>query len=65
MKDAAGNVDEGNKSTRGTGGMGSKLIAAGTVKEAGKPVVIANGKRPNVITDVLDGAATGTLIVPA
>ncbi|MCL2646935.1 MAG: glutamate 5-kinase [Phycisphaerales bacterium] len=64
MEDAAGNVDEGRKSDRGTGGMGSKLMAAGTVKKAGKPVVIANGKRPGVIVDLLEGVATGTLIMP-
>lgn len=65
MDDATGNVDEKRKSSRGTGGMGSKLLAAGTVKTAGEPVVIANGKRPNVITDVLSGVQTGTLIMPA
>jgi glutamate 5-kinase len=65
MDDATGNVDEKRKSSRGTGGMGSKLLAAGTVKTAGEPVVIANGKRPNVITDLLSGVPTGTLILPA
>jgi glutamate 5-kinase len=65
MDDASGNVDDKKKSTRGTGGMGSKLFAAGTVKTAGEPVLIANGKRPNVITDLLAGVDTGTLILPA
>ncbi len=65
MDDAAGNVDENEKSSRGTGGMGSKLFAAGTVKRAGEPVMIANGKRANVITDLLAGVETGTLIIPA
>lgn len=65
MDDATGNVDEKRKSSRGTGGMGSKLLAAGTVKTAGEPVVIANGKRPNVITELLSGVPTGTLILPA
>jgi glutamate 5-kinase len=65
VDDAAGNVDDSAKSSRGTGGMGSKLIAAGTVRRAGEPVMIANGKRPNVITDLMNGAETGTLIVPA
>jgi glutamate 5-kinase len=65
VDDAAGNVDDKRKSTRGTGGMGSKLVAAGTVKTAGEPVMIANGKRPGVITDLLSGAQTGTLILPA
>ena len=65
MDDAAGHVDERSRSTRGSGGMGSKLIAAGTVKTAGEPVLIADGKRRNVITDLLAGADIGTLILPA
>lgn len=65
VDDASNNVDDTRKSSRGTGGMGSKLIAAGTVKAAGEPVLIANGKRPHIITDLLSGVETGTLIVPA
>ncbi|HUO10476.1 MAG TPA: glutamate 5-kinase [Phycisphaerae bacterium] len=65
VDDAANNVDEHKKSSRGTGGMGSKLFAAGTVKQAGEPVLIANGKRPNVIVDLMNGVDTGTLILPA
>ncbi len=52
------------KSSRGTGGMGSKLIAAGTVKTAGRPVLIANGKTPDIIGKLIRGDATGTLIMP-
>jgi glutamate 5-kinase len=52
------------KSSRGTGGMGSKLFAAGTVQTAGEPVLIANGKRPNVILDLLAGEPIGTLVMP-
>jgi len=44
--------------------MASKLIAAGTVRTAGEPVLIANGKTPNIITDLLEGKPLGTLIVP-
>lgn len=65
MEDAGNHVDDKSKSSRGTGGMASKLFAAGTVKTAGEPVMIANGKRPNVITDLLSGVQTGTLILPA
>ena len=64
VDDAASNVDDKKKSSRGTGGMGSKLFAAGTVMTAGEPVLIANGKRPNVIADLLSGVETGTLILP-
>ncbi|HVS71653.1 MAG TPA: glutamate 5-kinase [Phycisphaerae bacterium] len=65
LDDASANVDDAKKSSRGTGGMTSKLVAAGTVRTAGEPVLIANGKRPNIITDLLAGAPTGTLILPA
>jgi glutamate 5-kinase len=65
VEEAAGKVDDSVKSSRGSGGMGSKLFAAGTVRTAGEPVMIANGKRPNVIADLMNGVATGTLIVPA
>jgi glutamate 5-kinase len=64
MEDASGNVKE-TKSSRGTGGMGSKLFAAGTVRHAGEPVLIANGKTQSIILKLLDGENTGTLIVPA
>jgi glutamate 5-kinase len=64
IDDASGNVND-TKSSRGTGGMGSKLMAAGTVRTAGEPVLIANGKMPNVITRLLAGDPIGTLIVPA
>lgn len=65
VEEVAGHVDDDKKSSRGSGGMGSKLLAAGTVKTAGEPVLIANGKRPGVITDLLNGVETGTLIMPA
>jgi glutamate 5-kinase len=52
------------KSSRGTGGMGSKLIAAGTVKTAGRPVLIANGKTPGIVRSLIQGETTGTLIMP-
>lgn len=52
------------KSARGSGGMSGKLIAAGTVKTAGEPVIIANGKSPGILRRVLAGEPVGTLIVP-
>ncbi len=45
------------------GGMGSKLRAAGIAASAGESVVIASGRRPNVLVDVLSGADVGTLIL--
>lgn len=44
----------------GRGGMGSKLkIAKGTANKD-IPTYIANGKRPNVIVDIIDGKDVGT-----
>lgn len=48
----------------GRGGMKSKLEAAKIVAETGIPVVIANGKRPNIIKEILEGAEVGTRILP-
>jgi glutamate 5-kinase len=45
------------------GGMASKLEAAKLAVAAGENVVIANGRRPNVLTDILSGQNVGTLIV--
>ena len=47
-----------------TGGMASKLRAAGIAASAGENVIIAAGRRPDVLTDVLAGEEVGTLILP-
>ena len=46
------------------GGMTSKLEAARIAGHSGIPMVIANGARPGVLTDVLAGRPVGTLFVP-
>jgi glutamate 5-kinase len=45
------------------GGMASKLEAARLATAAGENVVIANGRRPNVITDILAGTTVGTIFL--
>jgi glutamate 5-kinase len=45
------------------GGMASKLEAARLATSTGENVVIANGRRPNVLVDILAGQAVGTLIL--
>jgi len=45
-----------------TGGMASKLQSAHNVARAGIPVVIADGRRPDVLVRVLAGEDVGTLI---
>jgi glutamate 5-kinase len=46
------------------GGMASKLEAARLAVAAGESVVIANGRRPNVLVDILSGETIGTLFLP-
>ena len=45
------------------GGMASKLEAARLAASAGENVIIANGRRANVLVDVLSGGQVGTLIL--
>jgi glutamate 5-kinase len=48
-----------------TGGMASKLAAAHLARHSGIPLVIANGTKPGVLLDLLEGKPVGTLIVPS
>jgi glutamate 5-kinase len=52
-----------SKSGGGTGGMRSKLRAAGLVTRAGGSVIIASGKKPEPLTRILAGEPVGTLIL--
>jgi glutamate 5-kinase len=45
------------------GGMASKLEAARLAVSAGENVVIANGRRPNVLVEIVAGQPVGTLFV--
>ena len=54
----------GASSTKqGTGGMVTKLRAAAIATEAGCDMVIANGKNPGNLYDILDGKAVGTRFI--
>jgi len=46
-----------------TGGMASKLRAARLVARSGAGVVIADGRKPGVITRVIEGRDVGTLVL--
>jgi glutamate 5-kinase len=46
------------------GGMKSKIEAARIVTRAGIPMIIANGERDHVLTDLLAGKEVGTIFVP-
>ena len=53
----------GNGTTLGTGGMVTKLRAARIAGEAGIDMVIANGARPKLIYDIIEGKSVGTRFI--
>jgi len=53
---------KGKGSEISTGGMASKLQAANMVAKVSAPVVIASGRKPKVLSRILKGEDTGTLI---
>lgn len=56
---------DGGKSAAGSGGMTTKLQATMTMTKAGVAVIVANGRRRNVLELISAGEAVGTLFVPA
>ena len=53
----------GSGSSLGTGGMATKLRAAHIATEAGTDMVIANGARPEILYDIVDGKRVGTRFI--
>lgn len=51
----------GAGSELGTGGMATKIKAAKIANEKGTDMVIANGKDPDILYDIVDGKDVGTL----
>lgn len=54
---------QAEQSARGTGGMQSKLQAVQTATAVGENVIIANGRRPHVLDEILAGDEVGTLFL--
>jgi len=54
----------GTDSATAVGGMASKIQAAKIVARSGIPLVIASGRKKNVLAAILSGAEEGTLFVP-
>jgi glutamate 5-kinase len=52
-----------SKSSRGTGGMKTKLEAVHTATAVGVNVMIANGKRTNILNEIMAGDDIGTLFL--
>ncbi len=55
----------GKGSSLGTGGMQTKLRAASITTEAGCDMMIANGSRPELLYDIMDGKEVGTRFLAA
>lgn len=53
----------GKGSSLGTGGMATKLIAAQRATEAGVDMVIADGDKPALLYDIMEGKQVGTYFV--
>lgn len=51
----------GPGSSVGSGGMASKLEAARVLMDAGVPLVVCDGRRPDVLLDAVAGKSVGTL----
>ncbi|TYR80245.1 glutamate 5-kinase [Priestia megaterium] len=54
----------GSGSDVGTGGMVTKLTAAKRATQAGVNVILANGKDPAIVRDIVEGQEIGTLFLP-
>lgn len=51
-------------SDSGTGGMRTKIAAAEISMKSGVKMIIADGRSPDVITDIADGKLVGTAFIP-
>lgn len=58
------NLAGGTDSATAVGGMASKIQAAKIVVRSGIPLVIASGKKKNVLAQVMAGEEEGTMFVP-
>lgn len=64
IDDTVESLAGGTTSATAVGGMTSKIQAAKIVVRAGIPLVIASGRKHDVLASVLGGAEEGTLFVP-
>lgn len=64
IDDAIESLASGTQSATAVGGMISKIQAAKIAVRSGIPLVIASGRKPAVLADVLAGKEEGTLFLP-
>jgi len=65
IDDATRQLDDGSRTTGGTGGMTTKLEAAAMATRAGHAVIIADGRVDDVLDQIVAGREVGTLFLPA
>ncbi len=58
------NMAGGTDSETAVGGMASKIQAAKIVSRSGIPLVIASGRKSDVLAGIMDGEEEGTIFVP-
>lgn len=58
------NISIGNKSSFGTGGMATKILAAKKVTSYGASLIVAKGKKENIILKLAKGEERGTVFLP-
>jgi len=59
-----GNIQFGEKSTKGTGGMESKVKSGAYALDHGCSVIICNGMKYNTIRNIMSGQNIGTMFTP-
>ncbi|MBI5800008.1 MAG: glutamate 5-kinase [Verrucomicrobia bacterium] len=64
IDDSVEGLAGGTLSATAVGGMATKIQAAKIVTRSGIPLVIASGRKPTVLADILSGAEAGTLFIP-
>jgi len=65
VDDEAMELATDERSLLGSGGMASKIAAAGMVTRAGEIALIANARAPKVLRRIVEGKRIGTLFIPA
>jgi glutamate 5-kinase len=58
------NVNIGKENCFGTGGIATKIEAARQVNQYGIPMILANGKKENILCKLIEGTEKATLFLP-
>lgn len=64
IDDSVEGIAQGTLSPTAVGGMATKIQAAKIATRSGIPLVIASGRKPTVLADIVTGTEEGTLFIP-